>query len=96
MERLARTSKATTKAPVDPVCGMTVVPGQTKLVTIYKGHSYWFCAESCRKAFEANPQKYLEPRITKPKGPKTWWGRYLERVAKANREQFGSGGAKCH
>ncbi|NIM96516.1 MAG: YHS domain-containing protein, partial [candidate division Zixibacteria bacterium] len=32
------------KAIIDPVCGMKVVPGKTKLVSLYQGHSYWFCA----------------------------------------------------
>jgi len=59
---------------------MKVVPGEKKLVALYKGHSYWFCAETCDNAFEANPQKYLEPKPAKLKGPKGWWGRYLERV----------------
>jgi len=36
--------------------------------------------ESCRKAFEANPDNYLE---AKPKKRKGWWGRYLERLNKA-------------
>jgi YHS domain-containing protein len=57
---------------------MKVEPGRTRLVAIYQGHSYWFCAEGCRNAFETNPKKYLEG-TDKPKG---WWGRYLERMAK--------------
>ena len=86
-------SAAHTTTNIDPVCGMEVDPGKTGLVAIYQGHSYWFCARDCREAFEANPKKYLEPRPAKRQG---WLGRYLERMAKANREQFGSGGAKCH
>jgi YHS domain-containing protein len=76
---------------IDPVCGMNVVPGDTKLVAIYQGHSYWFCAYNCREAFEANPRKYLEP-----KKRKSWFGRYLERLTKANEQQFGGSGPKCH
>jgi YHS domain-containing protein len=93
---LASTKKPMIETAVDPVCGMRVVPGGTKLVTLYKGHSYWFCAEDCRKAFEANPKRYLEPKPAKFKGPKTWWGRYLERLAKANRELFGDSPLSCH
>ena len=89
MEKLANP----TATNIDPVCGMAVSPGKTGLVAIYQGHSYWFCARSCREAFEMNPQKYLKSRTPRRKG---WLGRYLERLAKANREQFGSGGAKCH
>ncbi len=89
MERLT----TTTTTNIDPVCGMKVDPGRTRLVAIYQRYSYWFCAEGCRKAFEANPRKHLEPKPAKPKG---WWGRYLERVAKANKELFGDGRPQCH
>ena len=78
---------------IDPVCGMSVVPGETKLVSLYEGRSYWFCAEGCREAFEANPGKYLARKATKPK---CWFGRYLARMAKANQEVFGCSGPKCH
>ncbi len=89
MERLT----TTTTTNIDPVCGMEVDPGRTRLVAIYQGHSYWFCAEGCREAFEANPKEYLEPKPVKPKG---WWGRYPERMAKANKELFGDSRPQCH
>lgn len=82
-----------TSTHVDPVCSMGVDPGRTRLVALYQGHSYWFCSEDCRKAFEMNPQKYLESRPPKRKG---WFGRYLDRMAKTNEEQFGTSGPKCH
>lgn len=83
--------KGRTIVAVDPVCGMEVIPGKTKLVTVHEGHSYWFCDRACREAFEANPRKYLNPR------PKGWLGRFLERLAKANQEEFGrKGGHCCH
>lgn len=81
------------KVEIDPVCGMEVLPGKTKLVSVYNGRSFWFCAPVCRKDFEENPQKYLESRPPKPKG---WFRRYLDRMAKANEKAFGTGGAKCH
>jgi len=92
MTRLA----TNTEAVIDPVCGMKVDPSKTDLVATYQGCSYYFCAEGCRKAFEANPERYLEPKLSKPKGPKGWWGRYLERMARANREHFGGGRPSCH
>jgi YHS domain-containing protein len=72
---------------------MEVEPGRTRLVAIYQGHSYWFCTMACREAFEKNPQKYLEPKHPKRKG---WWGRYLERMAKANKQLFGDSRPQCH
>ena len=78
---------------IDPVCGMEVDPEKTRLVSIYDGHSYWFCAEGCRRAFEGDPEKYLKPRPAKKKG---WFGRYLERMAKINEKEFGCDGPRCH
>jgi YHS domain-containing protein len=78
---------------IDPVCGMDVEPGKTKLVSVYQGRSYWFCAETCRRAFEANPNKYLESKPDKKKG---WFRRYLERMAKTNEKEFGCTGPRCH
>lgn len=79
---------------IDPVCGMDVVPGKTKLVSVHEGKSYWFCAEGCRTAFEANPDKYLKSEPGKKK--KGWFGRYLERLTRINEETFGCSGPKCH
>ena len=59
----------------DPVCGMRVRPGETRLVANYEGHSFWFCSEYCRFTFESNPQKCLKPKIVKRKG---WLERYIE------------------
>jgi len=43
----------------DPVCGMKV----SRLTAIdeykYSGKSYYFCAQSCREAFEVEPEKYI-------------------------------------
>lgn len=44
---------------VDPVCGMTVDPATAAAKSEYKGKTYYFCSEGCRKAFEANPEQYL-------------------------------------
>ena len=43
----------------DPVCGMTVDPKTTARIATYEGQTYNFCAPSCKRAFEANPQPYL-------------------------------------
>ncbi len=39
-----------------PVCSMDV---GTQVKTDYKGHSYYFCSESDKKAFMGNPEKYI-------------------------------------
>jgi YHS domain-containing protein len=67
----------------DPVCGMDVDLGETSLGTQHEGRDYYFCGRSCLDAFEKNPGKYL-----KPKGVV---GRFIERLARSNREEFGRG-----
>jgi len=77
------------KTALDPVCGMTVNQGVTEIATTIQGRTYFFCAEGCRKAFIADPQKYLDPAPPKRKG---WWGRYLDRLEKAT----GGKSMNCH
>jgi len=45
----------------DPVCGMDVDAASATQKAQYQGHTYYFCAPGCRKAFEAEPAKYLDP-----------------------------------
>ena len=78
-----------TNSALDPVCGMTVNQRLTDIVTTIQGQTYYFCAEGCREAFEADPQKYLAPAPPKKKG---LWGRYLERLEKAT----GGKSMNCH
>jgi Cu+-exporting ATPase len=89
MTKLASSTKAIEKATIDPVCGMDVVPGKTKLVAVHDGHSYWFCAEACRDAFEKDPEKYLGRKAVKPPG---MLGKFLHRLAMANEQKYGKGG----
>lgn len=43
----------------DPVCGMDVDPASAAGSSEYKGKTYYFCAMSCKKSFEEDPEKYL-------------------------------------
>ena len=45
----------------DPVCGMDVDPSTARHTSEHKGQTSYFCAPGCRKAFEADPDKYLDP-----------------------------------
>jgi P-type Cu+ transporter len=45
----------------DPVCGMEVDEASAKHMAEYHGQKYYFCAAGCTKAFEAEPQIYLDP-----------------------------------
>ena len=43
----------------DPVCGMEVSRMTAADECDYQGKTYYFCASACRKAFEAEPEKYI-------------------------------------
>lgn len=46
----------------DPVCGMEVDPKKSNWVAEYNGEDYYFCSESCQKAFMKDPAKYSKIR----------------------------------
>jgi Cu(I)/Ag(I) efflux system membrane fusion protein len=48
--------------PIDPVCGMVVPPQDAKAagrVSVYKGKTYYFCANMCKQRFDENPEGFL-------------------------------------
>jgi YHS domain-containing protein len=47
-----------TKMAKDPVCKMEVDEKTAPATSEYKGKTYYFCAIGCKKAFDANPEKY--------------------------------------
>jgi YHS domain-containing protein len=72
---------------IDPVCGMKVNPDTAAAETSHNGVQFYFCAQGCKQAFEANPEKYA---VKKRKG---FWGRYLDRL---NKSTGGKPPACCH
>jgi YHS domain-containing protein len=49
-------------AVVDPVCGMTVDPAPAAAHRRHAQRDYYFCAETCADAFDANPEHHLATR----------------------------------
>ena len=43
----------------DPVCGMMVDEKRAAATAVYQGTTYYFCAQSCKRAFEQAPEKYI-------------------------------------
>jgi YHS domain-containing protein len=43
----------------DPVCRMQIDEGKAVGKSEYGGKTYYFCAASCKKKFDENPQKYV-------------------------------------
>lgn len=44
---------------MDPVCEMGYDESWTEY-SVYEGDTVWFCSETCKTAFEGNPQKYVK------------------------------------
>lgn len=43
----------------DPVCKMTVSAGEDTPYAAWRGRTYWFCADGCRRAFVQDPERFL-------------------------------------
>lgn len=44
----------------DLVCGMLIDPKTAAARSDYMGKTYYFCAPGCKKAFDADPAKYVK------------------------------------
>lgn len=45
---------------IDPVCKMEVEEKSAQCKSEYNSKIYYFCATGCKKAFDENPEKYIE------------------------------------
>jgi len=43
----------------DPVCNMSVDEKKAAATSVYKGKTYYFCANACKEKFDKDPQKFL-------------------------------------
>lgn len=50
--------RAESAGATDPVCGMTVEVAAARHVAEHGGERFYFCCAGCRRAFEAEPEKY--------------------------------------
>jgi YHS domain-containing protein len=49
---------------IDPVCGMKVTPEKARAASrlaVHEGKTYFFCNDSCKEEFLADPAKFLKP-----------------------------------
>jgi Cu+-exporting ATPase len=58
------TGDVTIEKHVDPICGMTVDPANAAGSHQHRGETYYFCSKGCETKFEADPEKYLNPKQT--------------------------------
>ncbi|WP_213741786.1 heavy metal translocating P-type ATPase [Bradyrhizobium sp. dw_411] len=54
---------------IDPVCGMNVAIETAKHRLSYRGQDYFFCGQRCRERFEAEPEKFVQPKQSEPQAP---------------------------
>jgi YHS domain-containing protein len=52
---------------VDPVCGMQVSK-DSEWTAEYDGKTYYFCSQSCRDQFTADPMQYMKDETTEMQG----------------------------
>jgi Cu+-exporting ATPase len=50
---------------IDPVCGMEVDPERAAGHSEHGGKAYWFCSASCKRKFDADPERYVGQPQTK-------------------------------
>ncbi len=58
------TTSPAAKTTIDPVCGMTVVPGKAAGTTNYAGQKYHFCSTNCQQKFVTEPERYTNTKVT--------------------------------
>ncbi len=56
-ESNAPSTEALASADIDPVCDMVRDDSWTEF-TVTGTDTVWFCAETCKEAYEANPERY--------------------------------------
>jgi YHS domain-containing protein len=44
---------------IDPVCGMELEEATAAAEVEYRSNRYYFCSESCKEAFEQQPEEYV-------------------------------------
>lgn len=61
---------------IDPVCGMEVDEATAAARSEFRGRPYYFCAPGCKRAFDREPEKFLDAHggDGQARGPKSHGG----------------------
>lgn len=51
---------------IDPVCGMTIESENAAARTQFDGRTFFFCSESCKREFDADPARYAATTADQP------------------------------
>jgi Cu+-exporting ATPase len=55
----------------DPVCGMTIDRDAAKAQMTHEGREIYFCSHECRRAFQADPNRYTGAQPERHEPPYT-------------------------
>ncbi|HXG65635.1 MAG TPA: heavy metal translocating P-type ATPase [Blastocatellia bacterium] len=55
--------------PIDPVCGMQVDPASAAGSSQYAGKTWYFCSNSCKEKFDAEPARFAGATATTAQAP---------------------------
>ncbi len=58
--------------PSDPVCRITLDEQNAIASSEYQGRVYWFCAHTCKEAFDEDPERYLKDIAVRPPRASRW------------------------
>ncbi|MGQ9634659.1 MAG: YHS domain-containing protein [Bryobacteraceae bacterium] len=50
---------------IDPVCGMQIDPAKAAGKSEYKGQTFYFCSDHCKRKFDAAPESYVKKPAAK-------------------------------
>jgi len=62
--QLPMTNNQLPTSALDPVCGMTVEIATAHFTSEHNGRTYYFCAAGCKRSFDKEPGKYIQPEIS--------------------------------
>ena len=67
----------------DPVCGMIIDQEKAAGTSVHQGKANYFCSDSCKSAFENDPDKYAEAPAIQPAEQEPAVSRYTGKHGKA-------------
>jgi Cu+-exporting ATPase len=58
-----------TNKRIDPVCGMEVAPESAAAQSEYNGQTYYFCSPVCKQRFDADPNNFIDSKLSQKPMP---------------------------
>lgn len=52
--------KKEAKMAIDPICLMEIDENHAAAKSVYKGQTFYFCDDGCKRKFEEDPEKYVD------------------------------------